>query len=452
MNGHFHHALKVLDDVCTGCTHCMKVCPTNAIRIRDGLARISDNHCIDCGECYKACPVHAIIVDQDDFNRILDFKYKAALVPSVLIGQFARNISIEKIYQALKKEGFTHVFEAEAEIEALNEAIFQFQGKSHFKPVVSSFCPAIVRLIQVQFPSLAENIMPIKAPLDLTALSIRKQLGDQGIPPHEVGIFYITPCAAKIAAIKSPEGEEESNIDGVINMDFIFNKLFSRLSKDDITEKKEDGKHDISAKTLCWALTNGESIHANGRSLAIDGVKNSIEFLERIENNEHSHFDFLELRVCDQGCPGGILMTSNRFLVTERIKERARKAVAAKQHGPYHSFLLENAHISKIQPRSILKLDDDIEVAMVKMQRIRNLMCFLPGIDCGACGAPSCKSLAEDIVQRKAAVSDCVFIQKNMLKHGKLSVEHSVGISEKTWGKDKFEKDCTKKGAKNEGF
>ena len=36
----FYHALKIDNDRCIGCTHCMKECPTGAIRIRDGKALI----------------------------------------------------------------------------------------------------------------------------------------------------------------------------------------------------------------------------------------------------------------------------------------------------------------------------------------------------------------------------------------------------------------------------
>ena len=34
----------------------------------------------------------------------------------------------------------------------------------------------------------------------------------------------------------------------------------------------------------------------------------------------------------------------------------------------------------------------------------------LPGLDCGSCGAPSCRALAEDIVQGQARLNDCIFI------------------------------------------
>jgi Na+-translocating ferredoxin:NAD+ oxidoreductase RNF subunit RnfB len=56
-----------------------------------------------------------------------------------------------------------------------------------------------------------------------------------------------------------------------------------------------------------------------------------------------------------------------------------------------------------------MKLDDDIVVAMQKVGLIKKILAKLPGIDCGACGSPTCASLAEDIVQGQAAETDCVF-------------------------------------------
>ena len=87
-----------------------------------------------------------------------------------------------------------------------------------------------------------------------------------------------------------------------------------------------------------------------------------------------------------------------------------------------------------------------------EQEQVRNIMCYLPGIDCGACGSPNCQSLAEDIIRRTAKFSDCVFMQRNMEKHGKLDYEHAIRIVEETWGKDRLNKDCYKKGAKYEGL
>ena len=73
-----------------------------------------------------------------------------------------------------------------------------------------SFCPAIVRLIQVRFPSLIDHIVPLKQAMDLAAIFARKKYLDKNILPDDVGIFYVTPCAAKIAAVKSPVGDDQS--------------------------------------------------------------------------------------------------------------------------------------------------------------------------------------------------------------------------------------------------
>ncbi len=64
----FHHALKVVEDRCTGCTHCMLTCPTEAIRVYGGKAHVDPDRCVDCGNCMSVCPVDAIVVEQDDFN------------------------------------------------------------------------------------------------------------------------------------------------------------------------------------------------------------------------------------------------------------------------------------------------------------------------------------------------------------------------------------------------
>ena len=67
--------------------------------------------------------------------------------------------------------------------------------------------------------------------MDIAAIYVRKKYIDKGIPEKEIGVFYVTQCAAKIAAIKCPVGEESSPVDGVINMDFIYNKILLSINR-----------------------------------------------------------------------------------------------------------------------------------------------------------------------------------------------------------------------------
>lgn len=450
------HAIQININNCTGCTHCMQSCPTTAIRVKNGKAYILSERCIDCGECARVCPADAVMINENTLSDIQKYPVRVALIPAALLGQVPRNIGIKHIIQSLINEGFTDVYPVEKYIPVLNEAIHQYQQENtDRKPIISAFCPAVVRLIQVRFPGILENIMLLKSPMELAALGIRNEFVNKNYADKEIGIFYITPCSAQIEAIKSPEGEDYSAINGVISMSTIYNKIFLNLSQEkNITSDSSSYGVEFSLEEhFSWSLTNGEAHYASGRSLAIDGIHNIIEFLDNIENEEGKNFSFLELRACDQSCAGGILNPVNRFLSRERIEKR----ISARTHTKPTSlsketkeYLLSNILVNKLEPRIINKLDDNVELALQKMEKIRSLMCYLPGIDCGACGTPSCKTLAEDIVLGNANVSDCIFIQKNMMINNKLSTEHSYHLAEKTWGKSRFRKDCTKKGAKDE--
>lgn len=458
-SSHFHHALKVLTSVCTGCTHCMNSCPTGAIRIRNGKAVIFDNKCIDCGHCYRVCPVEAITVEQDDFNSIYSYKYRVALLPAVVSGQFPEKITIGEVFQALYSMGFTHVYEIDHTVETLIDEYKNYLVENaESKPLISSFCPAIVRLIQVRFPSLVDQIMPIKPPMDIATLYYKQKLIDEGGHPDEIGIFYITPCAAKIAAIKSPVGEKVSPISGVINIDALYNRISMEVSNNPGADTSKLEREHLTPAGILWSLTGGEISHFEGRCIAIDGIEHVIQFLEKLENDELDDIDFLELRACDQGCAGGILTPANRFLTVERLRNRA-KAYKQTENEPiardidkYHDYLVANRSIDKVEPRPMLRLDEDLGKALEKMQRVRKLMCYLPGFDCGCCGSPSCQTLAEDIVKEEANMSNCIFMQRIMEANKKLSAEHSLALVEKIWGSERLSKNCYKKGAQYEGF
>ena len=459
--GFFHHALTIREDMCTGCSLCMRVCPTEALRIRDGKARLIEDRCVDCGECFRKCPENAIIIAQDDFSRIFDYKYRVALVPAVLHGQFRHEVSMSEISAVLKSLGFTWVYEAEHGAGVLKPAIEDLMNiRTLPRPLISTYCPAVVRLIQVRFPALIRNLATIKAPLEIAAFYCRRVLRDRGAHNHEIGVFYVTPCAAKIAAVKSPVGEESTPITGVINMDFIYNKINRTLRNKDELPISEDHSYTVAPETLVWSLTNGEASCVNGRTLAIDGMNNVTEFLEQLENDEISGIDYLELRACDEGCAGGVLLSSNRFLVAERLRNKALNlpsgTVATDNDefpdiDSYSNYLMNKVRFTdEIKPRSMYRLSGNRDEAMRMMKRSRRLMCWLPGTDCGLCGAPSCQSLAEDIVRHRGDISQCVFIRESNMGKDLMDKERSAAIMRRIWGDKNFIKNCYKKGAENE--
>ena len=419
----FFHALTIDEETCIGCSHCMKACPTEALRVRNGKAILQPDRCIDCGNCFKVCPTKSIYIKQDDFDDIFNNACRVALVPSVFMGQFPNDITVSRIYQILKEIGFTYIIESEATVPIYTEAKNRYAAEHpDIRPLISTYCPAIVRLIQVKFPGLTDNLITIKAPIDLTAMYIRRKLETEDWNPEDIGIFYITPCAAKIAAVKTPVGEDKSLVDGVINMDSLYNRVFKRIKEQGHGFKEQKlPVSQLSADGVLTALTNGERRLSNAKhSYSIDEIHNVIEFLEKVENDEVENVDFLELRACDQSCPGGILTCDNRFMMCERIFARARKIAERERNGEQtkdheieaeRNFLARNVKVGEIKPRSMLVLDEDITQALAKMQRINQLRAKLPQRDCGVCGAPTCDALARDIVMGEAELSDCIFLK-----------------------------------------
>lgn len=440
----FHHALTVNETLCYGCTRCMTVCPTAAIRMAKGKAKVDPWRCVDCGNCMEACPVNAIVVGQDDFQKIFHYSHRVAVVPSVMIGQFSDDFSDEEIFSALLELGFTHVYEAEFGSDILRQISGRYPTYADQYPVISSFCPAVVRLIQVRFPSLVKHLNLIKPPLDITALFAGKELMDGGAREEDIGIFYVTPCASKIAAIKSPQGERASLFTGVINMDYLFNLVRKSL----VRQKKNKScklppEVNLSPQAVLWSLTTGEAPNMQGRSLAVDGINNVIEFLEKFENGEINGIDFLELRACDEGCAGGILGSGNRFLTAERLRHRAKlmgpmKAKVKDRIKAQSEFIREHIKLERIEARSIVKLDDDFDKAMDKMEQIQEILKELPQVDCGICGSPSCEALANDIVQGTAEMSRCIFYQRRQenldIRNTKANLQRMIQV----WGSDKF--------------
>jgi iron only hydrogenase large subunit-like protein len=434
----FHHALYVDPDQCNGCVHCLRVCPTEAIRVKGGCAVIDPDRCVDCGNCFRVCPVRAIKVEQDDLTSIKKYPVRIALIPAVFIGRFPSDIKTETIYGALLKIGFNHVFEVEHGVGVVAEGIRTCLSENPgSRPLISSYCPAVIRFIQVRYPALTDHIIRIKTPHDMAAIFCRKYFGDQGYTYDETGVFYVTPCAAKIAAFKSPVGERKSVLSGVINMDFLYNRVLSAIYQ-------ERGKipapeyRNPSASAIKWSLARGEVSCSTVRALAIDGIHEISDFLDKLEDGQIRGIDFLEMKACQEGCPGGILTAGNTFLTVENMERRAASLAhsCSCRVSPLHEeqeFLSGQLSLEPVEPRSGLKLDQEVETAMAKLESLKKIELLLPGIDCGACGAPTCHALAEDIVLGKGYISQCPFMDLLAMKRGQITPATALDHAEEVW-------------------
>ena len=400
------HSVTLDKDACKGCTTCLKQCPTGAIRIRRGKAKIIKERCIDCGECIRVCPYHAKKATTDRISVINEYKYKVALPAPSMYVQFEKEYSVDTVLTALLEIGFDDVFEVAAAAEIISDASRKlFLSGELQTPVISSACPVILRLLMVRFPSLIANIIPVQAPVDVAARLARERAVEKtGLKPEEIGVFFISPCPAKATTVKMPIGIKETNLNGVIAMKDVCLEIAKIISK--ITEPKKLATAGLSG--IGWAKSEGET-KALGKpnSIAVDGIANCINLLEKMEDNCIHDVDFVELSACTGGCVGGVLNVENPYIAKNKLSRVTEKIT---EDGDIEEVALDDIlWTAPVAYRPVMNLDTNIITAMKKMAHMEEIYKNLPHLDCGACGSPSCRTFAEDIVRGFADETDCTF-------------------------------------------
>ncbi len=399
------HSVTLDEKKCKGCTNCIKKCPTQAIRVRNNKATIRADLCIDCGECIRVCPYHAKKAITDSLDIINNFKYKIALPAPAFYGQFGGDVTIDMILNAILKLGFDDIYEVAYAAQLITQKTKELLKSGELEyPVINSACPAVVKLISTKYPDLLVNVLPIISPMNLAAQLARKiAVENTGFKEDEIGVFFISPCPAKATCTKYPLGLGESLIDGVFSFKDIYKKVLNILKDKD--ESKSLSMAGFNG--VCWAKSGGEVISLElDNYIAVDGIHNVIDVLEEIENDKLKDVEFVEALACTGGCVGGPLTVENNFVAKTRLKTIARSAKGS--NTPEFVCDVDPMWQVPVYSRAQNHLDSDMSVAMKKLARIEQLHSELPGLDCGSCGAPSCRALAEDIVRGEAKETDCI--------------------------------------------
>ena len=407
----YKHSVTLDISKCKGCTNCIKRCPTEAIRVRDGHAIIKEDHCIDCGECIRLCPYQAKKATYDKFEDFSDYKYKIAIPAPALYGQFEELEDVDYILTALIECGFDAVFEVSKAAELVTEYTRRYMKQTNLPyPVISSACPAIVRLITLRFPYLKENLLPILPPIEHAARLARKEAlsSHPELSDSDICVLFITPCPAKVSYIKNPIGIETSAVTGALAISDFYFKIRSKRKE----IKTPMPLSETGIIGLNWAGSGGEATSLlSDKYLAADGIENCIHVLDEIENGTLHDLEFVELNACNGGCVGGTLNVENPFIAKARLRSLRKYLPISRNHIREQDGCPDDIFwTSALDSGSAEQLSDDRLVAIAKMAEIENIYKGLPHLDCGSCGAPNCHALAEDIVKGYASETDCLIM------------------------------------------
>lgn len=419
----FFTSVRLEESLCKGCINCIKRCPTEAIRVRNGKAVITKEFCIDCGECIRICKHHAKLATYDKLDMLQQFSYTVALPAPSLYGQVNNLEDVNIILHALKRMGFDDVFEVGGAAEIVSKLSREYILEHKEKwPIISTACPSVTRLIRVRFPNLIEHLMPIKPPIDIAAdLARIIAMEKSGLPKEKIGIFFISPCPAKVTAVKTPLGYDKSDVDGVLAMKDIYPLLIANMKE----VAKESNLPDISTAGkigISWGSSGGEAGGLLSDSyLAADGIENVIRVLEDMEDQKFANLEFIELNACNAGCVGGVLTVENPYVARVKLKNLRKYMPVSKNHMELKGNM---AYWTKnVEYEPVFNLGETVAESFKRLAKAEKLYEHFPGLDCGSCGAPTCKAFAEDVVRGLAEENECIHIMREYMH--KLSDEIS---------------------------
>ena len=410
------HAVRLDSDKCTGCINCIKHCPTGAIRIRAGKAKVLKELCIDCGECIRVCPTHAMRAVYDHLDVTEDYEYKIALLSPTIFGQIRNLEDLDYVMTAFKKIGFDDVFETSRAAELISEATRKYMNLGAYEyPVISSACPTVVKLIQLKFPDLCSHVLPIKSPMHIAAKMAREEaISKTGLDSKKIGVFYISPCTSEVTEAKNPIIDGDTDIDGVIGICEVYHQLVATMEK----LEKVDAIANSGLIGVSWAIDGGESAALmSSHYLSAGGIENVMNVLEEIEEKKFKRLHFVELRACDAGCVGGILTVKNPFMAKARTQILRKYLPVSMNHLETDEIPKDMMFGATLNAVEGMKLSDNLFEALAIMQKIDGIEKKLPRLDCGACGSPSCKTFAEDVALGYSNENDCVFIMRDQVQH-----------------------------------
>ncbi len=456
-------------DRCRDCRACLVACPTQAMRVRMGRPSVLEHLCVDCTACIGSCAPRALTI-RDEVSSLEDVTTKDGMVlavPPALLAGCGSAYPPAQVLAALRTLGFADVvtvapFEralreaalAAAQTPATAGAASEASGTSgavataaqtpatagaaagitpapagtpapsspRRGPLIVPSCPAVVNLIELRFPSLVPQLVAFESPWE----ALHAAYADRPVA-------YVVSCPSQRSALLShdqngPDRSGMTGSSGPARAEYLAPEVIRQAVMMRLTGHGGDGSavdpgavgdgRDAATGGTSAPAAIAPAAPASAAPLASDdllpvtGMSHVIAVLEQIENGMLEDVAVIDPYACEGGCFGSPLLFEDHHVACRRWDQgrapveadgavraasgATRPATAAARRRPYAA-------------RPGIRLDADMSRAIEKLGRLQAVIRTLPGRDCGACGAPTCAALAEDVVMERAGVDLCPY-------------------------------------------
>jgi hypothetical protein len=289
------------------------------------------------------------------------------------------------------------------------------------RPVISIMCPVVVRLLQVSYPRMLEQLIRVHPPREIAGREAKRHYSEElGLPPGQIAAIYVTPCQARTVSILQPAEGGRSYLDGSVGLPQLYNSVLVEAREAASAGRRSSDwspvrSADVLRLTLRRPLTE---LLAHHRYLSVAGLPNVIRVFDDIERGKLKDFDFLECYACWGGCANGNLTVDNVYVTLAKLQSliselpetdpETDREVARRY--PHEDFSTPRAP----EPRGAVVVGD-LRERVRRKQEADKIAAILPGLDCGLCGAPACEVHARDVAAGTAERGDCVFLSRRRL-------------------------------------
>lgn len=414
------------EDVCADSASCLKVCPTLAIRIKNHKAIRNEPLCIGCGECIRVCPEAAVTAATATLNQLDKDKISVALVTPVLYAQFP-GVMPEDILMGLKALGFQHTVDMSYFLEMFQYATEEFVIRNRTSrqspwPLISPVCPVVIRLIAFKFPNLMPHVLPLLRPVDLMARDVRQRIvKEYNVDEDEVVLYYINPCPTKRGPVRPRSTKKKAETCTALGINDIYADLARQIEHIQETDQiphainRFDFEYCHTGNGPMWGMSGGEIADINiENTLAVSGMNETITYLAKIEMGLFSNLEYIELRTCREGCLGGPLTAIDRYLAKSYVYKMIKMLGLGRRLSRRKILRLyeKGKFLAEKDPAKLIQLFGSHEkpMSIETVQKVDDILERIEGHDCTVCGAPTCRTFAEDVVRGEASLDECLLL------------------------------------------
>ncbi len=388
---------------CRDCYRCLRVCPVNAIKVKDGQASVDGEKCIQCGTCIRECPQKAKTY-RNDIEKVKSLIRDNAEVAVSIAPTFIslyNEWEVKRIPSLFRRLGFSYVsftsYGAYYVAEKTKELLHQ-----SYDSLFASACPAFINYIEKYKNDKIKNLANVVSPMIAHSKILHEKLGKQ------TKVVFVGPCIAKKG--EAERKEYYGDIDAVIT----FDELFEWIEKEGINlnaleeslpddlPKGFSGYFPLPGGLLKTASLSTDLFSEN--LISVSGIEEIIEIIDEkyIDSGDY----FIEPLICKSGCINGPGLKCGLSL-NERKKNLYKNSMFLSERGENEEIIsldFKTSFSNNLQIPEITFSEAEINSGLEETGKGR----IEDQLNCGACGYKSCREKVIANLQGMAEVEMCL--------------------------------------------